>query len=275
MRGVIFASVIVAFCCAFTGSVQAATVVVTPNTDANQPGTNSINSPFGANSSSNLYVLQVQYDASMFGGVAMGSQLTSIGFRLAPGSTTNSEALTYDDFSIQVGSAANAIGSLSRTFSSNLGSDTILARTGALTIGKGQFPADACTRSRCKPMVPTNSFYTIDLTTPYTYEGGDLLVTFSSELAASTIGQIIALDAVDPLQVSTVSTVATLGNGSSFPTKTSSPVNFAFAPILQFSFESPISGAVPEPAAWAMMLAGFGLVGGAMRRQRRISASIA
>lgn len=27
------------------------------------------------------------------------------------------------------------------------------------------------------------------------------------------------------------------------------------------------SGAVPEPAAWAMMLAGFGLVGGAMRRR--------
>ena len=27
-------------------------------------------------------------------------------------------------------------------------------------------------------------------------------------------------------------------------------------------------GAVPEPATWAMMLAGFGLVGGAMRRRR-------
>jgi len=27
--------------------------------------------------------------------------------------------------------------------------------------------------------------------------------------------------------------------------------------------------AVPEPAAWAMMLAGFGLVGGAMRRRER------
>ena len=28
------------------------------------------------------------------------------------------------------------------------------------------------------------------------------------------------------------------------------------------------SGAVPEPAAWAMMVGGFGLVGGAMRRRR-------
>jgi hypothetical protein len=30
----------------------------------------------------------------------------------------------------------------------------------------------------------------------------------------------------------------------------------------------PITGAVPEPASWAMMLAGFGLLGGAMRRRR-------
>ncbi len=30
-----------------------------------------------------------------------------------------------------------------------------------------------------------------------------------------------------------------------------------------------ISGAVPEPATWAMMIGGFGLVGGALRRQRR------
>ena len=29
-----------------------------------------------------------------------------------------------------------------------------------------------------------------------------------------------------------------------------------------------VTGAVPEPAAWALMIAGFGLVGGAMRRRR-------
>ena len=29
-----------------------------------------------------------------------------------------------------------------------------------------------------------------------------------------------------------------------------------------------ISGAVPEPAAWALMILGFGLVGGALRRAR-------
>jgi len=31
------------------------------------------------------------------------------------------------------------------------------------------------------------------------------------------------------------------------------------------------SGAVPEPASWAMMLGGFGLVGGAMRSRRKVA----
>ncbi|MHA6721866.1 PEPxxWA-CTERM sorting domain-containing protein [Sphingomonas sp. RS2018] len=31
----------------------------------------------------------------------------------------------------------------------------------------------------------------------------------------------------------------------------------------------PVSGAVPEPTTWAMMIAGFGMVGGAMRRRQR------
>jgi PEP-CTERM motif len=36
-----------------------------------------------------------------------------------------------------------------------------------------------------------------------------------------------------------------------------------------------IDGAVPEPATWGMMLAGFGVVGGAMRRRQRTTVSFA
>jgi len=38
---------------------------------------------------------------------------------------------------------------------------------------------------------------------------------------------------------------------------------------------SDVTGAVPEPATWAMMIGGFGLVGGAMRRRRSASAVFA
>jgi hypothetical protein len=32
---------------------------------------------------------------------------------------------------------------------------------------------------------------------------------------------------------------------------------------------------MPEPTSWAMMLTGFGLIGGTMRSRRRIAASFA
>jgi len=37
---------------------------------------------------------------------------------------------------------------------------------------------------------------------------------------------------------------------------------------------SSLEAAVPEPASWAMMIAGFGLVGGAMRRGQRSTVSL-
>ncbi len=43
---------------------------------------------------------------------------------------------------------------------------------------------------------------------------------------------------------------------------------------LAFTY-TPLAGAVPEPASWALMIAGFGLVGGAMRRRQRVSVSYA
>jgi len=42
--------------------------------------------------------------------------------------------------------------------------------------------------------------------------------------------------------------------------------------LSEVSFASKGTGVVPEPASWALMLGGFGLVGGAMRSRRRTSA---
>ena len=48
--------------------------------------------------------------------------------------------------------------------------------------------------------------------------------------------------------------------------------NFANGPSANFNFE--VAGAVPEPATWAMMIGGFGLVGGALRRRSARTATV-
>lgn len=75
--------------------------------------------------------------------------------------------------------------------------------------------------------------------------------------------------------------VGSLGNGNALQAPTGSP----FGPItdggsaqsveLPFTINgSLVGGAVPEPATWAMMMGGFGLVGGALRRRARATTAI-
>jgi hypothetical protein len=49
-----------------------------------------------------------------------------------------------------------------------------------------------------------------------------------------------------------------------------SNIVFAWRPVDEGGGEPGIPGVIPEPATWAMMIAGFGLVGGAMRRRRNL-----
>lgn len=45
--------------------------------------------------------------------------------------------------------------------------------------------------------------------------------------------------------------------------------------VTRYGAGSFLAGGVPEPATWAMMLAGFGLLGGLLRRQRRMASAVA
>lgn len=55
-------------------------------------------------------------------------------------------------------------------------------------------------------------------------------------------------------------------NISSVLLTTADPLGLSYD---NFSFQ--VSNAVPEPATWAMMIGGFGLVGAAMRRRQRVA----
>ena len=57
-------------------------------------------------------------------------------------------------------------------------------------------------------------------------------------------------------------------NGTFFGAVDNVQANFGNARTVNSNFEVAVNAAVPEPATWAMMIAGFGLVGGAMRRRK-------
>jgi hypothetical protein len=52
-------------------------------------------------------------------------------------------------------------------------------------------------------------------------------------------------------------------------------MNTSASPTMTFAIFSPSSSPVPEPAAWAMMLVGFGAVGYSMRRRNTARAAVA
>jgi hypothetical protein len=188
--------------------------------------------------------------ASQLTGITQGALISSIGFRFA--GTPQLEpvgAASFSRYDIQIGRSANSVTALSSTYANNLGADTILARSGAMTVAANTF-VDL-------PGEGPNAFVDLAFTTPYTYVGGDLAVTIRYIPTSGNPG--IALDAFTA--DSRINTVSTLGSATS----TVGTVGQSFAPVTRFTFAA---AAVPEPATWAMMTLGFGAMGFAMRRKK-------
>ena len=203
------------------------------------------------NPSNSASTFQFVVAASELGGLTTGAQISAIGFRFAGTPYVDPVgAASYGRYDIQIGRAARTTSTLSSTYTDNMGADTILARSGALTIPAGTF-ADL-------PGDGPNPFYDLAFTTPYTYAGGDLAVTL--RLTPNSGNPAIPVDAFTP--DARINTVFTFGSA----TATTGTVGSGFAPVTRFTFAP--AAPVPEPASWAMMVGGFGLVGGALRRRR-------
>ncbi|WP_239018168.1 PEPxxWA-CTERM sorting domain-containing protein [Sphingomonas flavalba] len=98
--------------------------------------------------------------------------------------------------------------------------------------------------------------------------GSDLYLTsgkaydvFAAFNLIVTPGTLVGSITMNSLNTSTISIAAP---GGSFTSESGQFLGFAQTPQL---------GGVPEPAAWALLIAGFGLVGGALRSRRRMSVS--
>ncbi len=90
------------------------------------------------------------------------------------------------------------------------------------------------------------------------YNGASALFTTTTAVGGvNTAFSFFGIDGLGPITGFSIDTTRTPDGFSSV-----GPISFAGA-----------AGAVPEPATWAMMIGGFGMVGGAMRR-RRVSTKV-
>lgn len=157
-------------------------VVVLPNSAASTEGNSVLSAAVGINART----LQLQVAASQLGDVPVGSVINNIVFRQDAVGTGAAPAASYSysQYKIALAQAANSIGSMSLTFADNMQSP-VTVFDGPLTIAALSFPGGSSPN-------PWGASITFD--TPYTYQGGDLVVLISHP--DSTAGTAVFLDAV-------------------------------------------------------------------------------
>jgi hypothetical protein len=190
--------------------------------------------------------IQFIYGSSFLSGIPIGAQIGGIQFRREGGfaSTPNAD-VTYTNFSLTLSKSLAAPGSLSTTFASNQGPDAIEVRNGSLFVATNAYPGT---------LSPNAFGPVISFTTPYTYTGGDLLVTIRHTGADSNIGvQGRILDAENDPNLQYL-----LSTGSLSTTAT---VNHAYAPVANLI--------IPEPTGLCLLGGGALLL---CRRARRARA---
>jgi hypothetical protein len=174
-------------------------------------------------------------------GLQSGDTITGVRTRLESGGIMTGNR-SISDFEITLAQAANALGSMSTTYASNM-TAPVLVHDGAFTFLDSQMPEGS---------TPNAFGQLVSFTTPYTYQGGDLIFMFTRQ--AVTGGGGVFTDAHNG-----DGTIVRNLNVGSFQATTGSLVSSHA--VLQLEFSS-----VPEPSRAVLLLGG--LLGMALRRRR-------
>lgn len=156
-----------------TGVATARPTVVAPNANATAHGNAGLNTL--VRDANNPRTYQAQIAASELTAM-VGMQITGIQWRLqtsaANATPWPASDATWANYDITLAEAANSIGTMSTTFASNM-LNPVVVRSGPLTMTANSFPGGAVTPG-------VNDFgFLISFSTPYTYNGGDLVFLVS------------------------------------------------------------------------------------------------
>jgi len=113
--------------------------------------------------------MQVLISSAFLGSIPVNASITGISFRLYDEAFTwPVEELSWENYDVQVSGSVNALGDLSETFDENIGSDVVMARSGALSLTAESYPGGGS---------PNDFGVEIVFTNHYIYTGSDLLIT--------------------------------------------------------------------------------------------------
>jgi hypothetical protein len=147
--------------CLTAATVLADETFIVPGQYALAEAGSSDNAPLGV---SEQHFQQV-FSSSLLTNLSVGDWINAIAFRVQANETAL-PAQTIPIYDISLSEAPNAPGSLSATFADNRGADFLTVRSGPLTVNAGDFPGGSS----------PNDFGWIQFSTPYEYQGGDLLI---------------------------------------------------------------------------------------------------
>lgn len=176
---------------------------------------------------------QTVYSRTKFGSAPVA--ITAITYFLS------SQQANLQNYTITLSTSANAVGSLSSTFANNVGVD-------ATTFYSG---------------IPNSTTGGQDITFAglFNYDPtlGDLLVDIAH--SGSDAGLYSSYEGSEVGLAQRVYSFEASGDGSVTSPSYTIATRFTTGPV--------VAAAVPEPSTWALMLLGFGFVGGAMRTTKR------
>lgn len=159
-----------------SGAFAVAPGVVAPGNNATVGGNVGLNTLVRITNAPRTY--QAQFAAAALGGLPVGARITELRFRQATNNTVNfpTTNLAWAQYQVTLAQAANSVANMSTNFADNLVAP-IVVRDGPLTL-----PAEIFTAGN----VPNLFAPLVVFDTPYTYQGGDLVMHVTHSGSDST-----------------------------------------------------------------------------------------
>lgn len=165
---------------------------------------------------------------------------------------------TTQGFQLQLSTTSASADNLSTSFAANIGSNVVdVIPRNNVTYSSNALSSNGSTRDFDVTFNFVNSFL-------YNPAMGNLLLDITSFNGSDRSGT--TLDGQNVTGDGTSSLFIQNGTGGTGATST-------FGYVAQFG-TADITGAVPEPASWAMMIMGFGAVGAALRRKSKVTSRV-